>query len=232
MNRETLKLFSKLMDKGYITREQDEIYYEKFFDAEISAELAVMEEELDFTIYRTNGRLYLLPNPTNELFSQDNRDFRRSVGNESLETLYLLNYLAMFLLYQLYGGKGSRIQIRNFIKESDFLNDFTKHCEKVRAESEAFEEASARYSIDFIYLADRWLAKLGSISNSTDTKHGCFMKVVRKFRDEDLLCDSDSEGVWKPTVKLNDLMPYFLSKERVSEIHGILGGTDEDAGNS
>ncbi len=37
-----------------------------------------------------------------------------------------------------------------------------------------------------------------------------FMKIIRKFRDEELLYDAD--GVWKPTVKLNDLMPYdFIS---------------------
>ena len=96
MKPESLKLFAKLMEKGYITREQEPAYYEYYNDTEIASELAVMEQELDFTLYRTNGRLYLLPNPSNELFSQDNNDFRRSVGNEKLEELYLLNYMAIF----------------------------------------------------------------------------------------------------------------------------------------
>lgn len=230
MKPESLKLFAKLMEKGYITREQDSSFYEDYCDAEIASELAIMEQELDFTLYRTNGRIYLLPNPSNELFSQDNSDFRRSVGNEKLEELYLLNYMAIFLLHELYGGKGNTLQTRYYIKESDFLNEFTQHCEQVRADGEALKSAAAQYSMDFLRLADNWLAKRGDESNSVDTKHGCFMKIIRKFRDEELLYDAD--GVWKPTVKLNDLMPYYLSQNRIAEIHAILEGGASDAGDS
>ena len=109
MRPESLKLFAKLMENGYITREQSPAYYEYYNDPEIASELAIMEQELDFTLYKTNGRLYLLPDPNNELFSQDNNDFRRSVGNEKLEELYLLNYMAIFLLHELYGGKGNTL---------------------------------------------------------------------------------------------------------------------------
>lgn len=228
MKPESLRLFAKLMEKGYITREQDSSFYEDYCDVEIASELAVMEQELDFTLYRTNGRLYLLPNPSNELFSQDNSDFRRSIGNEKLEELYLLNYMAIFLLNELYGGKGNTLQTRYYIKESDFLTEFTQHCEQVRAEGEALKSAAAQYSMDFLRLADNWLAKRGDESNSADTKHGCFMKIIRKFRDEELLYDAD--GVWKPTVKLNDLMPYYLSQNRIAEIHAILEGGRTDAG--
>lgn len=228
MKQETLRLFAKLMEKGYIAREQEPAFYDDSCDDDISSELAVMEQELDFTLYRTNGRLYLLPNPTNELFAQDNKDFQRSVGNEKLEELYLLNYIAIFLLYELYGGKGNTMQTRYYIKESDFLNDLTKHCEQVRSEGEALKNASEQYSLDFLRLADSWLAKRSDDSTSIDTKHGCFMKIIRKFRDEELLYEAD--GVWKPTVKLNDLMPYFLAHNRISEIHSILGGGTTDAG--
>ena len=228
MKPESLRLFAKLMEKGYITREQDSSFYEDYCDVEIASELAVMEQELDFTLYRTNGRLYLLPNPSNELFSQDNSDFRHSIGNEKLEELYLLNYMAIFLLNELYGGKGNTLQTRYYIKESDFLTEFTQHCEQVRAEGEALKSAAAQYSMDFLRLADNWLAKRGDESNSADTKHGCFMKIIRKFRDEELLYDAD--GVWKPTVKLNDLMPYYLSQNRIAEIHAILEGGRTDAG--
>ena len=228
MKPESLKLFAKLMEKGYITLEKDSSFYEDYCDAEIASELAIMEQELDFTLYRTNGRIYLLPNPSNELFSQDNSDFRRSVGNEKLEELYLLNYMAIFLLHELYGGKGNTLQTRYYIKESDFLTEFTQHCEQVHADGEALKSAAAQYSMDFLRLADNWLAKRGDESNSVDTKHGCFMKIIRKFRDEELLYDAD--GVWKPTVKLNDLMPYYLSQNRIAEIHAILEGGRTDAG--
>lgn len=153
MKPESLRLFAKLMEKGYITREQEPTYYEYYNDPEIASELAIMEQELDFKLYRTNGRLYLLPNPSNELFSQDNSDFRRSVGNEKLEELYLLNYMAIFLLHELYGGKGNTLQTRYYIKESDFLTEFTQHCEQVRADGEALKSAAAQYSMDFLRLS-------------------------------------------------------------------------------
>ncbi len=230
MKPESLKLFARLMKKGYITREQDFSYYEYYCNPEIASELAIMEQELDFTLYRTNGRLYILPDSDNELFSQDNSDFRKSVGSEKLEELYLLNYMAIFLLRELYGGKGNTLQTRYYIKESDFINEFTKHCEQVRAEGESLKNASAQYSMDFLRLVDSWLAKRSDESNSSDTKHGCFMKIIRKFRDEELLYEVD--GVWKPTVKLNDLMPYYLSQNRIAEIHSILEGGNTNAGNT
>ena len=47
MKPESLKLFAKLMEKGYITREQEPTYYEFYNDPEIASELAIMEQELD-----------------------------------------------------------------------------------------------------------------------------------------------------------------------------------------
>ena len=48
MKPESLKLFAKLMEKGYITREQEPAYYEYYNDTEIASELAVMEQERFF----------------------------------------------------------------------------------------------------------------------------------------------------------------------------------------
>ena len=48
MRPESLKLFAKLMENGYITREQSPAYYEYYNDPEIASELAIMEQELDF----------------------------------------------------------------------------------------------------------------------------------------------------------------------------------------
>ena len=46
MRPESLKLFAKLMENGYITREQSPAYYEYYNDPEIASELAIMEQEL------------------------------------------------------------------------------------------------------------------------------------------------------------------------------------------
>ena len=62
-----------------------------------------------------------------------------ALAMKKLEELYLLNYMAIFLLHELYGGKGNTLQTRYYIKESDFLSEFTKHCEQVRSEGESLK---------------------------------------------------------------------------------------------
>jgi hypothetical protein len=55
------------------------------------------------------------------------------------------------------------------------------------------------------------------------------MKMMRKFRDEELLYEAGGE--WRPTAKLNDLMPYYVSQGRIAGIHSTLKGVQTDAGN-
>ena len=42
MRPESLKLFAKLMENGYITREQSPAYYEYYNDPEIASELCLL----------------------------------------------------------------------------------------------------------------------------------------------------------------------------------------------
>jgi hypothetical protein len=54
--------------------------------------------------------------------------------------------------------------------------------------------------------------------------------LIRAFESEELFIRDDEERL-KPTRKLNDLMPYFLSQHRVAEINAIFGGGGNNAGN-
>ncbi len=229
MNVNTMLVFRQLMEKGYISREDNELAYACADDAEVRDELEVMERELDFKLYRTGGRIYLIPNQTNELFLQNNVDFRKKIKSEArLDDIYLLYYIGIYLLYIFYHGSGKSPLSRDFIRVDDFISDFTAHCEQIKNEADKFENAAKAYSLDFVRIAEKWLAKTGEINRGMDSKYGCAMTLIRALESEELFIRDDEERI-KPTRKLNDLMPYFLSQQRVAEINAIFSGGDEDA---
>jgi hypothetical protein len=232
MNVNTLFVFKQIMAKGYISREDNELAYSYMNDAEVAGEMEMMGQELDFELYRANGRIYIIPNQTNELFLQGNRDFRKMTNqNARLDDLYLFNYIGIYILYIFYHGSGKSPVSRDFIKEEDLISDFTSHCEQIRSESQKFENAATAYSIDFVRIAEKWLAKTGEDCNKLDSKYGCVRTMLRFFEGEELFFISENSRIIKPTRKLNDLMPYFLSQQRIKEINSVFSGGESDADN-
>ena len=105
--------------------------------------------------------------------------------------------------------------------------EFSEHCRKIREEEQEYEHASEKYSIEFCKLAAGWLSKRNDIdNNSADNMNGAIMKVIRKLREEELIYESEP-NVYKPTQKLSDLMPYFLSQQRVAEVNSIFERGEE-----
>lgn len=231
MNVNTMLVFKQLMAKGYISREDNELAYSYADDEEVRQELEVMEHELDFKLYRTGGRIYLIPDQTNELFLQNNVDFRRKLKSEArLDDIYLLYYIGIYLLYIFYRGSGKSPLSRDFIRISDLISDFTAHCEQIKTEADRFENASDTYSLDFVRIAEKWLAKTGELNNKLNSKQGCALMLIRALQSEELFV-VDEEDRLKPTRKLNDLMPWFLSQQRIAEVNAVFSGGDKDAHN-
>lgn len=228
MNVRTAKLFRALMDNGYIEKENDEELFSYYYDDEVSDDLAMLQREFEFRLFKTPRRIYLIPDQSNELFLQNNADYRRSVGSDAkIYDIYLYNYLAVFILHSMYGGKGNNLETREMFVVSDMIREFSEHCRRIREEEQEYEHASEKYSIEFCRLAAAWLSKRNDIdNNSTDTMNGTIMKVIRKFRDEELIYESEP-NVYKPTQKLSDLMPYFLSQQRVAEVNSIFERGEE-----
>lgn len=228
MNVRTAKLFRALMNNGYIEKESDEELFSYYYDDEVSNDFAMLQQEFEFKLFKTPRRIYMIPDQSNELFLQDNSDYKRSVGSDAkLPDLYLYNYLAVFILHSMYGGKGNNLETRELFKVSDIIKEFSEHCRKIRDEAKDYEIAAEKYSIEFCGLADRWLSKRNDIdNNSADNMNGAIMKVIRKLRDEELIYESEP-NVYKPTQKLSDLMPYFLSQQRVAEVNSIFERGEE-----
>lgn len=229
MNLQAVQVLKELLKNGMISRQEKPVLWGYLEDADIRAELEEYEKELDFTIWSSLSRAYLVPNQDNELFLQNNVDFRRDIkGDARLTDLYLMNYLAIYLLFVFFRGERTSLQVRDFISKEDFISVFTAHCEQVVSEQDV-PPAQRQYGLRFREMAELWLTKIqGEPDAKTyNTKYGCLNRLLIKLRIEKLF--DDREGQIRPLEKCRDLMPYFLSTSRIDGIHRFLEGAEQNA---
>ena len=222
MNRKTLEVYQAFLKKGWIDRSDDPMIWSYAEEADVIDELNEFQEVLRFEIMKTGSRAYLIPSQDNELFLKDNIDYRKDIkatNDVRIRDLYLLNYLAIYLIFEFFGGEGNDPQQREFISREAFLERFTEHCQQTEANLLEGENQQTDYSENFKALASSWLGKLEgeADSNKIDTKNGLLNKILLKFKTDELFTQ-DEDRIF-PTRKMRDLMPFFLMKKRVTEIH-------------
>jgi len=230
MNRNTIEVFKALMKKGWIDRQDDSLIWGHLEDTQVIEEIEEFKAVIGFDTLRAGDRLYMIPTQDNELFLKNNIDFRKDIKASSdirVRDLYLLNYLAVFILYQFFGGEGSNPQCREFITREELLENFTNHCKQVENIGLDDEASLSDFSENFVQLAQSWLQKVEGDSTSakvTTDRNGVINKLLLKFKVEELFDEND--GVIRPTRKMTDLIPYFLRKDRIEEIHAWLKGEE------
>ena len=231
MKRQTVEVFHELMKKGWIDRSESPDIWRAYDDPDVIEELETMKDGLDFDIIRSGDRIYLVPAQSNDLFLKNNIDFRKDISaNDEVKRkdLYLMNYLSIYLIYVFYHGEGNDPKCRDFISKEDFIREFSSHC-KVYISGAESEQTD--YSANFLQLAHSWLSKL---DGEPDTKkfserYGMLNRLLIKYdRDHDDLFSTDSGNI-RPTRKLDDLMPYFLRKDRIADIQGWISEVNENA---
>ena len=226
MKQETASLFYTLMKKnGWIERAADTQAWEYWQDSEVQSEMETLGKELGFEIYPAGGRVYLIPTQDNDLFLKNNVDYRKDISADNdvkLRDLYLLNYLAIYLLYLLFHGEGSNAGSRDFITKEAFISEFNQHCESVTKADINADGVQADYSENFLQLANIWLGKIEGEPQSRKMaeKYGCINRLLIKFRTDGLF-EEQGDDI-HPTDKLRDLMPYFLRKARIADINNWL----------
>lgn len=234
MNAKTIRVLKALLKEGTLNRAAAPELWSVYQEPEVQDEMEVLKRELDFELWGTSSRVYLIPNQSNDLFLQNNMDFRRDIkapNDFRLQDLYLLNYLSIFLLCEFFRGEGSDPQVRDFIEQEELLHLFTEHCDTIQREEKLAEQAERKYSMAFVNLARQWSSLIygesGDSAKKLTTKWGRLNAVMAKFQKEDIFLVSD--GKIRPTQKCRDLMPYFLRRERVQDIHSFLKGGKTDA---
>ncbi len=223
MNNGALKLFHELMKKGWIDRNGNSLIWNLVEDTEARDELDQMGNELGFEIIQAQDRIYMVPTQDNDLFLKNNVDYRSDIkaSNEvKSRDLYLMNYLAIYILYIFFKGEGVDARTREFITKEELIMEFTKHCQDVTREDIDRDDKMDDYSENFHMLAEDWLSKKeGEVfSRRIDDRYGVVNKILLKFRADELFLEIDG-GRIKPTKKATDLMPYVLRKDRVQMIN-------------
>ena len=228
MNRKTVFVFHMLMKRGWIDRREDAAAWEAYQEPEVQTELHDFGDELGFDLWRTGDRLYLVPTQDNDLFLKNNVDYRRDIkaNNEvRMRDIYLLNYMAVYLLYVFFSGDGNDPRARDFMTKEDITAAMATHCEAVT--KTPLEDSQNEYSENFRKLAEDWLSKLEGEPEDTkmNTRYGCLNRLLYKLRADDLFTE---QQVLRPTQKLCDLMPYFLRKDRIARIREWVAAQKED----
>lgn len=228
MNKSALILFHELMKKGWIDRDDNSVLWSYVEDPEARDELDQMGTELGFDIVPAQNRIYLVPTQDNDLFLKNNVDYRSDIKASSdvrARDLYLLNYLAIYILYLFFKGEGSEALVRDFITKEELIKEFTDHCESVTQKGVDGEDKTEDFSENFYMLAEDWLGKKEGdvISRRIEDRYGVVNKILLKFRADDLFIEED-DGKIIPTKKTKDLMPYILRKDRVQMINQWVEG--------
>ncbi|MBQ6409405.1 MAG: hypothetical protein IJJ64_15395 [Butyrivibrio sp.] len=228
MNKSALKLYHELMKKGWIDRDDNSVLWGFVEDPEARDELDQMGAELGFEIVPAQNRIYMVPTQDNDLFLKNNIDYRSDIkASNDVRTrdLYLLNYLAIFVLYTFFKGEDSDALVREFITKEDLIKDFTEHCINVTQKGVDGEDKKEDFSDSFFMLAEDWLGKKEGdpASRRVDDRYGVVNKILLKLRADDLFVEGE-DGRVAPTKKTKDLMPYVLRKERVQMINAWIEG--------
>ena len=232
MKRNTVEVFHALMKKGWVDRRDNPEIWSMLEDQDVLEELDDFKAGMGIDIIRVGDRIYMVPTQDNDLFLKNNVDYRSdiSAGNEvRTRDLYLFNYLSIYLIYLFFSGEGSDPCSREFLKKSELVSLFTTHCENVTSDVIG-ERSQTEYSDNFIALANAWLSKLDGdpASKKFDQKYGIVNRLMVKYKNDELFELSDDDLI-RPTRKLKDLMPYFLRKDRVSDIQNWIKEADSDA---
>lgn len=232
MKAEAAEIFKKLLKNGWIDRKDDALIWNALDDENVLADIDVLKDSFAFDTVRTNDRYYLIPLQENDLFLKSNVDYRKDIkaGNETrTKDLYLLNYLAIYIIYLFFKGEGASYQCRDFITRGDLLEQFTLHCEETEnAETDAMDG----FSESFVSLAQSWLSKTEGPTDSTKAtteKNGVINRILLKFKADGLFYEYE-EKIY-PTQKMTDLMPYFLRKDRINEINAWVEEVEKNASN-
>ncbi len=235
MNREALEVFHGLMKRGWIDRREDPQLWSYAQKADVQEDLEDIKAVMGVDLVRTIERLYLVPTQDNDLFLKNNQDYRRDIRADNSvrnRDLYLMNYLAIYLIYVFFNVESSTKLWRDVISKEEFISLFTDHCKQVESEELTGAEDTPDYSENFIQLAQGWMSKLDGEPDSQkfDCKYGILNRILAKFKIDEIF-DVGDDGLIRPTRKTKDLMPYFLRKERIAEIQDWIREEDENAKN-
>jgi len=126
-----------------------------------------------------------------------------------------------------YRAEGMDPKCREFISKEDAIKEFSDHCRACIKD----EKTKTDYSNNFIQLANNWLSKTDGAEDSMKfgEHYGILNRLLVKYNAEhDDLFYIESGNI-RPSRKLDNLMPYFLRKERILKIQEWIKDVNSNA---
>ena len=173
----------------------------------------------------------MIPTQNNDLFLKNNEDFKKDIGGNEVRNrdIYLMNFIAVYLLYLFFNSEISGAMSRNMISEEEFVSELNKYFGRYEKSDKSANEFQD-YSENFSLLCNDWLTKTeGDFeSRKINTKYGTVNKLLAKLKTDDIFI-KDENNIIKPTKKCQDLMPYFLKKDKINEMNKKLKEEEKNA---
>ncbi len=219
-----LKVFRILLENGQLDRDANEELFIEYLNPEVMECLNQFEEEMDCRIVRYGNIIYLIPSCENKLLGYRTKDQREWIGaNARLSDVFLMDYIAMFILYLFYAGKNKNPKQREFLRLTTLVEELDRRFASIlSADKDETTKLEEHYSINFLRIAELWASKKAFEEKKLSTKMGMVLRVCRLLELERLVRIVDDEKEIRTTRKLDDLMiNYYLNDNRVQEVREI-----------
>ena len=218
--RQTAAVLNKLLMDGELNS-GDSALIADYRTTEVREELDIWGEELGFALVEMRGKVYLIPHADSDLLSYSIRDIRESDSrSDRMIDAFLQCYIAMTMLWMLYGGKNNNPKRAVFLQVKDILAALDERL--ADAASPYADTWEADYEINFPQIALHWNSMPIEDEQKRKTRMGAVNRTCRLMERQKLLSILDDGREIRPTERLDDLMiGYYLDMRRVEEIHGL-----------
>jgi hypothetical protein len=226
--KETLQILKILLTDGELNDASEPARFADFKDPKVRAELENIAEELMFTLVEVPHAVYLVPEMDNPFLSLTLGDLRKGIGSAARTVdAFLQCYIMMVILYLFFGGKNTDPLRTPFLQIKDIVAELDKRFSMPEEQTApAWQE---EMEINFTQAAQIWNNLSVREDNRRTSREETVLKACRTLEKQKLIGFYEDGTEIRPTVRLKDLMTnYYLGDERVSAIHSLFAGEENN----
>jgi hypothetical protein len=195
-------------------------------DTKIAEILDLLDDEFATQRISSHRAMYLIPKVTNNIDAMNYSKYKELIPykNATLVDQYLMFYIIMNVLNEIYSGQNNERKSRDFITRAELLQRMDERVEMIIAaekeDMEAMQEEEMYSQLNIIKVAERWDNMISLGEDKKFTKQRLIKNIHRKMAEEGLISNIDDK--FQPTEKLDTIMEnYFLHTDRLIEIDSL-----------
>ena len=115
-----MRIYYFLLKQGELTFDSNRELYLDYSDSEVREILEVMADESSVTIEKYNQVIYLIPDEENDVIGIKDMDLQKVISYDARKVdFYLSQYIIITIITVFFGGRGSFVKSRDFIRISE-----------------------------------------------------------------------------------------------------------------